>query len=285
MDKYLLLYRLFIIAVMKGIFENLKRPLLAVLLFLLAQLVVSFVLMFVAGVYAGIAGKDIQSVSVGGGFMGIASLLSNVLVVFISLKMFGRKSYSQDFQLQSQPSGWLRNVIALLGCVFGVIAMDLFSEILSLPNIMEKEIMGMLGNPWGIAAIAIGAPLGEELLFRWGIQGHLLRRGCSVPLSIVLSALLFGLAHINPAQVFFAFIMGILLGLLYWRSGSLWLPILLHALNNGTACLQVWLLGDEAETFSMVEAVGGQMMACINIVVLSLACAGVMWWYVKGTRE
>ena len=48
------------------------------------------------------------------------------------------------------------------------------------------------------------APLVEELLFRGAIEGHFLQTGKRPGMAILLSALIFGLIHVNPAQVPFA---------------------------------------------------------------------------------
>ena len=143
----------------------------------------------------------------------------------------------------------------------------------------------MCRNPWGMLAIAIGAPLGEEIMFRWGIMGHMLRRNSSVPTAILVSAVLFGLMHMNPAQVFFATAMGIMLGILYWRSGNIIWPIILHVLNNSVACLQVWLLGDKIKEYSMVKAIGGTSTAWSAIAILLLLAVAVLWWYAIDSRK
>ena len=156
---------------------------------------------------------------------------------------------------------------------------------MALPNIVEDQMIAMCRNPWGILAIAIGAPLGEEVMFRWGIMGHMLRRHSGVALSVIVSSLLFGVAHMNPAQVFFAAAMGVMLGILYYRSGSLLLPLLLHALNNSLACVQVWMLGDRIKEFSLVETIGGNVMAWYAIGLLLMLSISILWWYVENGKR
>ena len=174
----------------------------------------------------------------------------------------------------------------MLGCILGTIALDLLSELISLPNIVEDQMIDMCREPWGMLAIAIGAPIGEEIMFRWGIMGHMLRRNSSVPTAILVSAVLFGLMHMNPAQVFFAAAMGIMLGILYWRSGNILWPIILHVLNNSVACLQVWLLGDKVKEYSLVDTFGGNTMAWYAIGILSTLSISVLCYYaLNGKRE
>ena len=216
--------------------------------------------------------------------VGIATFACNVLMAVSCLFLFRRSLYANSAYVPSS-TRWTRTLVAIGGCILGTIALDLLSELVALPNIMEEQMIGMCREPWGMLAIAIGAPLGEEVMFRWGIMGHMLRRNCSAPMAIVVSAVLFGLLHMNPAQVFFAGAMGIMLGILYWRSGSLLWPFLLHFLNNSVACLQVWLLGDSVKEYSMVASVGGTSASWGIIAVLLLLCTGILWWYVCGKEK
>ena len=70
----------------------------------------------------------------------------------------------------------------------------------------------------------------EEFLFRGAILSNLLPFGRTQ--AIFISALLFGLMHQNVAQFFYAFCAGIILGLVYERTGSIWNCMFLHLVNN-----------------------------------------------------
>lgn len=263
----------------------LKRPLLALLLFLLFQALGGVIVLVVQMVTGG--GNLLDNVSerlFDARLVGIATFACNVLMAVSCLFLFRRSLYTNSAYVPSS-TRWTRNLVAIGGCILGTIALDLLSELVALPNIMEEQMIGLCREPWGMLAIAMGAPLGEEVMFRWGIMGHMLRRNCSAPIAIVVSAVLFGLLHMNPAQVFFAGAMGIMLGILYWRSGSLLWPFLLHFLNNSVACLQVWLLGDGVKEYSMVASVGGTSASWGIIAVLLLLCTGILWWYVCGKEK
>ena len=263
----------------------LKRPLLALLLFLLFQAMAGLVVLFVQMFSGG--GNLLDNVSnrvFDAQLMGIATFACNVLMALSCLYLFRRSLYANSDYVPSSTNR-KRSQVAILACILATIALNLLSEIVALPNIMEEQMMAMCREPWGMLAIAVGAPLGEEVMFRWGIMGHMLRRNVSAPLAIVVSSVLFGLLHMNPAQVFFATAMGIMLGILYWRSGNLLWPFLLHFFNNSWACLQVWYMGDKIRDYSMVEAVGGTTMAWVMIVVLLLICTVILWWYVGETEK
>lgn len=263
----------------------LKRPLLAMLLFLIFQVLGTFsVLLVQAFTGDGNVLDNISARMFDARLAGIASLVSNLLMAVTCLFLFRRGIYTQSRHLGSS-TPWRRSVIAILGCIIGTISLNLLSEIIALPNVMEEQMLAMCQEPWGIAAIALGAPLGEEIVFRWGIMGHMLRRNSSVSVSIMVSAVLFGLLHVNPAQVFFAMAMGVMLGILYWKSGNIAWPILMHVLNNFVACLQVWIMGEEAKEFSMVDFIGGNTVAWCTVAVLTALCTGILWWYSIGGKK
>jgi membrane protease YdiL (CAAX protease family) len=80
----------------------------------------------------------------------------------------------------------------------------------------------------------VAAPVLEEVLMR-GVLLRGLLRNYRPAVAIGQSALLFGIFHFNPAQSLNAFLLGLLLGWMYYRSRSLWLCIGLHGLYNALA--------------------------------------------------
>ena len=271
---------------MNRFFVILKRPLLALLLFLLFQAMGGvFVLLMQMLTGEGSLLENISDRIFDARLMGISTVFFNFAIAIACLILFRRSLYTQSDHTPCSVS-WKKSMVAMLGCILGTIALDLLSELISLPNIVEDQMIDMCREPWGMLAIAIGAPIGEEIMFRWGIMGHLLRRNSSVPTAILVSAVLFGLMHMNPAQVFFAAAMGIMLGILYWRSGNIIWPIILHVLNNLVACLQVWLLGDKVKEYSLVDTFGGNTMAWYAIGILSTLSISVLCHYaLNGKRE
>lgn len=76
----------------------------------------------------------------------------------------------------------------------------------------------------------------EEFLFRGAIMHSLLRFG-KAP-AIMISAVLFGLMHMNASQFLYATAAGILLGWIACETGSIYCGILVHFVQNFTAVLQ-----------------------------------------------
>lgn len=81
--------------------------------------------------------------------------------------------------------------------------------------------------------LCVAAPIAEELFFRGLVHGSLRRFG--VPVATVVSAAFFAVVHVVPAAFPILFVVGVVLALLYERTGSLLPGILVHACLNSLA--------------------------------------------------
>jgi membrane protease YdiL (CAAX protease family) len=84
------------------------------------------------------------------------------------------------------------------------------------------------------------APFCEEVFFR-GFTFMGLLRGMSLPVAVVLSALIFAVAHGDPGSFVVLFIIGLALAFLRWHTRSIWPCICLHLLNNLIGALSIFL--------------------------------------------
>lgn len=125
-------------------------------------------------------------------------------------------------------------------CAIGAImCCNALSGIIILPDWLESDFTALSHSIPGIVCICLLAPWVEELLFRGVIMNRLNRQGKDPWRGILLSALMFGLIHVNPVQVFFGFLMGIALGWIAWHTRSLWPAIVAHALNNTMSVAEI----------------------------------------------
>lgn len=103
---------------------------------------------------------------------------------------------------------------------------------------MAKILAAIPRTPLNIAAgffaIAIAAPLVEELLFR-GLLQNAIARYVPIWAAILLSSLLFASVHLQPYAIPGLMSLSIAFGYLYHRTGSLRMNILLHMANNAVA--------------------------------------------------
>lgn len=130
--------------------------------------------------------------------------------------------------------------IDLYWCVFilafGIIVNYIVSTVVDLipAGTVSTEYSGLMnlvfsGNPLVIlSATGIAAPIIEEVIFRYYICNFYSKRSTAV----FMSALLFGLAHMNLVQSSYAFVIGLLLAWLYVNTGNLLVPVLLHVAIN-----------------------------------------------------
>jgi uncharacterized protein len=88
--------------------------------------------------------------------------------------------------------------------------------------------------------IAVFAGVGEELFFRSVLQ-RLLIRICRSPLAgILIAAFIFSAIHFQFYGFIPRFVLGILLGLIYWYSGSIWPAIIAHFVYDAFAVIMIY---------------------------------------------
>jgi uncharacterized protein len=81
----------------------------------------------------------------------------------------------------------------------------------------------------------------EELFFRGGVQ-NLLQRSTNKPwLSIIVSSVIFSAIHLSFYGFLPRFALGMVLGMFFYYSGSLWLPILGHFFQNAMVVTQLYI--------------------------------------------
>lgn len=154
--------------------------------------------------------------------------------VFMGLYLWRKNYLTGDKYLYSPvPVPYLAwSLLAGAACMY--IEAVLVSELTFLPNWLDQTF-DMLQSGWtGILCISVLGPVLEELLFRGAITKELLRR-YSPAKAILFSGLIFGIFHLNPAQIIGACLFGFLLAWLYYKTRSLMACILIHIMNNGLA--------------------------------------------------
>ncbi|MEW6430756.1 MAG: type II CAAX endopeptidase family protein [Myxococcota bacterium] len=94
--------------------------------------------------------------------------------------------------------------------------------------------------------VSVAAPLCEEFFFRGVLQPGLLEK-LEPPTAVVVSAFVFAFFHLDPVGFLARFEMGVVFGLLAWRSGSLWPSIGAHAANNLVSTALFFAAGGDTE--------------------------------------
>lgn len=122
---------------------------------------------------------------------------------------------------------------------------------------------GMMGSPWCLLLVCLIGPLCEELVFRRGILCTLYRSRVPAWIAVAVSALAFAVVHGNLVQGVPAFVIGIVLGCFYLRTGDLRLCFPAHVVNNVVAVLTI-----EDATTPPDHIWGAWLNGCMAVVVL-----------------
>jgi membrane protease YdiL (CAAX protease family) len=97
------------------------------------------------------------------------------------------------------------------------------------------------------------APISEELYFRGLLHGWFKSRRFAFWLRVLLSSVLFALAHFDSlAVVASSFVLGVANAALYERSKSIWVPIAMHVTTNGIAVVLLYAALAVAKYFPMM---------------------------------
>lgn len=195
-----------------------------------------------------------------------ASVISSVitLVVFIWRKWC---VMSPAYLRERQWGVFFWCVVAALGTILP--SVYLHSLFPWLPNLMEDTFERVLANDYGYFAICLVAPFVEEVVFRGAILRALLGHFSRHWVAIVVSALLFSVAHFNPAQMPHAFIIALLLGWMYYRTGSILPGVLFHWINN-TVAYVMYKVFYFVDTDSLEGMFGNDDKAVVLALVFSL---------------
>lgn len=175
--------------------------------------------------------------------------------------------------LSLRTTGWLASFRLLCGyllmwCVS--IAVEPLAELL--PG--DQSSLG--GGGWLLVSAVMLAPVFEEVIFR-GYTAGILRRLYGGLAAWLASSLIFGLVHLIPSVVLSATFSGLVLGYYYLRYRSLMMVVILHAMNNITACFLRSI--DLGET-TIRELLGGGALYwsvfafCVVVAVVSLIRMG-----------
>lgn len=116
-------------------------------------------------------------------------------------------------------------------------------------TIKLMEGLLVMRSPWEMVAslvvMAIVPALGEELVFRGIGQQKLIEITGKPALGVVLTALIFSITHFEIQRFFAILLLGGVLGLLFYWTKNLWVPIAAHFLNNGAQVIIAWVNQDK----------------------------------------
>ncbi|MBR0839375.1 CPBP family intramembrane metalloprotease [Bradyrhizobium liaoningense] len=179
----------------------------------------------------------------------IMGLPATLAVVWLAIRI--KKASFADYLALHWPP-WKQLLFGAVGLILIVLVWETMSRALgreATPGFMTDLLKS--GRDKGAAlmllvAFAVAAPMSEEVLARGFLYRGWSASFLRVPGAIILSSLVWTIVHLQYDMYFLAevFTIGAWFGYMRYRANSLWLTVVLHALNNLTAVvLTMWLGG------------------------------------------
>ena len=180
------------------------------------------------------------------------------------------------YRLKPVSATTLRDTV-LIGLGVTVLVDELDRLIAMIFPLPENVVRGMeflaFGTPVEALLVILGAvllaPLVEEIVFRGFFQGQLEQGYRDPTKAILFSSLLFTILHFNPWWSLQIYLLGMVLGYLAWRTGSIWPSLLIHAINNSLA---LWFANAPEESFAWYAPNG-------HVSPLWLLAAGILVYF------
>jgi len=131
----------------------------------------------------------------------------------------------------------------------------------------------------GLLIVGVLTGVAEELFFRGGIQKLLMCTRMNPHVAIWLTAAIFSVMHFQIYGLIPRMLLGALFGYAVWWSGSLWLSIILHAINNSLVVATTWLAARTSVDVNVDQiGVGGQQLPLIaGSVVMTIVALYFMY--------
>ena len=251
------------------------------LIFLAMQLVGGAIALLLANYQQIFSGESISNDSLMANplWIGIGLLVSDVIVVLLLWVTMLIRRRPLPSKTPRMPYHWF---VPLCTFILLSVGLNIVSHPLDLDDAgITKFFEGMRNSVVCLITLTLIGPIVEELVFREGILRQLKKAGLSSLSAIIISSVLFGLAHGNMAQFVMATLLGVVLGVLYERTGDIRLSAPAHILNNSFGVLLLYFPQieegfEKIDTFALV--CGGLLLAVTAVWILK------KWWDVSLTK-
>ncbi len=194
----------------------------------------------------------------------------------------GRSSFNMDIENKRIIPFLIIGSIVLL---FGIISP--IGGLIPMPEDFKKSFIQLAGQKgvYTFILMVIAAPVLEELIFRGIILEGLLKKYSPLT-SIIISSLLFGIAHFNPWQFVIGLIIGIFSGWVYYKTRSLMPSIIIHAAANFWGFLSRHFTdSDSIVNQDFLESCGGltnlMLLIICSIIIVSICIFNLKKEFIK----
>lgn len=184
---------------------------------------------------------------------------------------------------------FLLSIVCLLG--FGNLTSVFleFLELLGYSSVLSNLVINTFWQYLFYVLVSCITPaVCEELLFRGVIASGLKKFGFMV--ALIVSSIIFTLMHGNAEQTVHQFIIGLVVGYIFLKTGNLWLSILVHFFNNFISVTEYYILNliiqnsnigsTSGEIIVTTSTINPWLQLVIDLVV-ALIFAGIAFLLVK----
>ncbi|WP_177199520.1 CPBP family intramembrane glutamic endopeptidase [Clostridium frigidicarnis] len=161
---------------------------------------------------------------------------------------------------------WKNTLVAIGLFVVSMSIMNLVGYIDVLSDSIE-ELGKPINCPMGILSMVILIPIFEETLFR-GLIFRELRNNINIIVGLIIQALIFSAFYDIFMQMRYSFVIGLILGIIYYWNGSIWASIIPHAVYNGCVILMFKIGYMKAGKLNLLYLVFGMIIFIIGMTLL-----------------
>ena len=154
--------------------------------------------------------------------------------------------------------------------------------------LQADTIGGLLIN---IGLMALLPALSEELSFRGTLQQIISKdqsgkaQSTKVHLAIWITAFIFSAIHMQFYGFVPRMLLGAMFGYVFVWSGSLWVPITMHFVNNGLAVLVYYLMGESENTKNIADTLGAGDTWYLGVVSILITSLGLLIFYRRTHKQ
>ncbi len=154
--------------------------------------------------------------------------------------------------------------------------------------LQADTIGGLLLN---IGLMALLPALSEELSFRGTLQQIIYKdqsgkvQSTKVHLAIWITAFIFSAIHMQFYGFVPRMLLGAIFGYVFVWSGSLWVPITMHFVNNGLAVLVYYLMGESENTKNIADTLGAGDTWYLGVFSILITSLGLLIFYRRTHKQ
>ncbi len=201
------------------------------------------------------------------------NLLSYV-ITFLLIIRYAVKKIRQGSPLNfsfNKIEGWIVPVVVICTLAL-VVGLERVSDLIPMPKSVEKFFENLITKDvFSILTATIAAPILEEILCRGIVLKGLLKNYPPYK-AILISAIFFGIIHMNPWQAIPAFFGGLFIGWIFYKTQSIIPGMIIHATNNTTAVLFLFVPRNQQGFSCLLGAPNYVILCLLSVIVFVGGC-------------